>query len=131
MAIFNFASIDNTNIVKNIVIVEKETVEEALSFLNEYFYKEGCIWKNYNPQNIKHKTCSVNYEYVPDLDCYRINKSTVSNWNSWIFNTNTYSWEAPQLKPETPADGSGEYAWRETEYQSTGNGWVFFPTTTN
>ena len=129
MAIFNFASIDNTNIVKDIVVIEKETVEEALSFLNQYFPKQNCTWKNFDKQNIRHITCSVHHEYVPDLDCYRINKSDAPNLNSWIFNTSTYIWEAPQLKPENPTDGSGTYSWRETEYQSTGNGWIFFPTT--
>lgn len=131
MAIFDFASIDNTNIVKNIIVVEKETAEEALSFLNECFSKEGCIWKNYDKNNIKHKNCAIESEYIEDGDYYRLQKSKFPNLASWIFNTTTYEWNAPIQKPVDPEDGSGVYSWRETEYQSTGNGWVFFPTTTD
>ena len=132
MTRLNFASIENsTNIVKNVIVIEKETVEEALSFLNEYFPKEGCFWKNYDLQNIRHKTCAVNFEYVPDLDCYRINKSAAPNLNSWVFNTDTYRWDPPIPKPSNPEDGSGTYNWRETEYQLNGKGWMFFPTSTD
>lgn len=131
MAVFDFALINNTNIVENIVTIEKENVEEALSFLNTFFYQENKIWKNFDKNNIKHKNCCKNSQYIEEGDYYRLDKSKAPNLASWIFNTTTYEWDPPIPRPIDPADESGKYAWRETEYQSSGNGWVFFPTTTS
>jgi hypothetical protein len=108
----NFALISDNKVI-NICCVDKETIEESLSFLNTYFNNTNGIWMFYDHTQKKHKFCAVNANYNSDGDYFFEDKPL----NSWIYNTVLYRWEPPVPYPDGQWNelnrGKNNYVWNE------------------
>tara|TARA_R110000751_G_scaffold305616_1_gene422258 strand:+ start:827 stop:1189 length:363 start_codon:yes stop_codon:yes gene_type:complete len=96
------------NKVKNTTAVDKDTVEESLTFLNTHFKVDNGTWKyldNTLPQN---KYSSVNDNYNSEEDYFYHNKPS----NNWTYNKSKYRWE-----PNVPYPDGGE--WDDNDINST------------
>jgi len=102
------------NKVKNTVIINKDSVEESLLFLNTYFFDPNEDWKYVDLTQLKSKNSAVNSNYNVDEDYFYQDKPM----NSWIFNKIKYRWEPPVPHPDGEWDPEGDpllekYVWDE------------------
>jgi hypothetical protein len=107
-----FAIITN-NKVKNFTIVDKDTVEESILFLNTYFNDPSGFWKYVDTSQDRYKACSVNASYNSEEDYFFYEKPL----NSWIYNKDKYRWEPPIPYPDGEWDfkniSNNKYEWNE------------------
>ena len=115
----HFAKIDENNIVIAVHVVhnnEAPTEEAGVAFLNK-IHKNNDVWKqtSYNTIGGEHllggtpfrkNYAGIGYKY----DQYRDAFIPPKNFDSWILNEETCTWESPVAYPN---DGQS-YKWNET-----------------
>lgn len=107
----HFAEIGNDNVVKRVIVVHDsvcmhngvESEEAGASFCNATF---GGTWvkTSYN-STFRKRFAGVGFTYNAELDAFIPPKP----FGSWVFNNDTYAWDAPIAKPT----GDGAYLWDE------------------
>ena len=103
----HFAKIEN-GIVTNVLVVPDEQEHRGQEYLNELGLEGTWIQTSYNA-NIRNKFAGIGDEYFDLEDIFR----SPSPFDSWIWNAEDLTWEAPTPKPN---DGQ-RYRWGE-EYTS-------------
>jgi|TARA_R100000482_G_C5130455_1_gene151533 hypothetical protein len=83
----NFAVIVGTKVV-NVTAIDKNTVEESITFLNENFPIENGTWKHIDYSSPKHRHCAVNSNYNSDSDYYYDDKPS----NNYVYDSTNYRW---------------------------------------
>lgn len=114
----HYALIDENNIVVNIIVGHDEgTVIDEISDWEEYygnFHNLTCKRTSYNTFEDQHKNggtpfrknfAEVGGTYDPEKDAF----IRLKPFNSWVFNEDTCSWQAPVSRP----DNENYYAWDE------------------
>tara|TARA_R110000822_G_scaffold310134_1_gene441565 strand:- start:3394 stop:3759 length:366 start_codon:yes stop_codon:yes gene_type:complete len=109
----NFVLIIN-NKVENTIVIDKDSIEESLLFLNTYFLDPNGVWKYVDLTQLKNENAAVNSNYNVDEDYYYQDKPM----NSWIFNKIKYRWEPPIPYPDgewipVGSASSQKYMWDE------------------
>lgn len=107
----HFAQLDENNIVTKVIVVANEELldngveseAKGIAFCQSLF---GGNWKqtSYNG-NIRKHYAGIGYTYDKNRDAFIPPKV----FSSWVFNENTYTWEAPI---PMPTDGK-PYRWDE------------------
>jgi len=111
----HFAEIDENNIVKRVVVIGNEEVYDienqteveqfGVNFCKKLFGQDTeWIQTSYN-SNFRYNFAGVNYFYDQDADAFIPPKP----YNSWILNTETYTWDPPVSIP----DEEKPYIWNE------------------
>jgi hypothetical protein len=108
----HFAELDENNIVTRVIVVDnQDTLDENGNEVEEIgiaFCQNllGGRWlqTSYNGKFRKHYA-GVGFKYDTDLDAFIAPKP----FASWVFNSQTYNWDAPSPMPQ---DGKGYY-WDE------------------
>jgi hypothetical protein len=108
----HFAELDDTNIVKQVIVVhnnelldenENESEQKGIDFCVVH-YGGNWVQTSYNG-NIRKRYAGVGFLYDPILNAF----ITPNPYPSWVLNTDTCDWEAP-----TPYPTNGkEYSWNE------------------
>lgn len=112
----HFAKLDENNIVLEVHVVNNEDIldengneseEVGVAFLRNLFGADT-NWKqtSYNG-NIRKNYAGIGYTYDSIRDAF----ISPCPYPSWVFNEETYRWEAPVVRPE------GDYVWNELEQQ--------------
>lgn len=119
----NFAQLDGSYIVTEVVVVNNETINDlpfpesepvGVAFLQSLF-GSTTVWKqtSYNA-SFRKNYAGIGYTYDPVLDAFIAPKP----YPSWVLNTTTCQWQAPVPYPE---DGK-TYIWDEATLS-----WVLVP----
>lgn len=101
---YYFAIIDETNIVKSIIVADFD-VAEKMSSDSETNYFLSLSNNNYDLENNPGLICEVGYTWNPENQVFVEPKP----FASWSLNTDKWIWEPPSPKPE---DGF-YYIWDE------------------
>ena len=111
----HFAQLDENNIVTQVIVVGNDQLldengqeQEALgvAFCQQLF---GGTWKQTSYNNrFRVRYAGIGFSYNPDLNAFVQPKP----YPSWILNTGTASWDAPEPKPSGELLGR-KYAWNE------------------
>ena len=111
----HFAQLDENNIVTQVIVVGNDQLldengqeQEALgvAFCQQLF---GGTWKQTSYNNrFRVRYAGIGFSYNPDLDAFIQPKP----YPSWVLNTGTASWDAPEPKPSGELLGR-KYAWNE------------------
>ena len=90
----HWAEIDENNIVLRVTVGDNNDSDEGYQWLIDNL---GGRWikTSYN-NNFKNKFAGIGYSYNEELDIF----IEPSPFPSWIFNTETYKWEAPISIPK-------------------------------
>ena len=110
----NFAQLDESYIVTEVVVVNNETINNlpfpesepaGVAFLQSLF-GSTTVWKqtSYNA-NFRKNYAGIGYTYDPVLDVF----IAPQPYPSWVLNTTTCQWQAPVPYPD---DGK-TYIWDE------------------
>ena len=110
----NFAQLDESYIVTEVIVVNNETINNlpfpesepvGVAFLQSLF-GSTTVWKqtSYNA-NFRKNYAGMGYTYDPVLDAFIAPKP----YPSWLLNTTTCQWQAPVPYPD---DGK-TYIWDE------------------
>jgi hypothetical protein len=99
----HWAEIDENNIVTRVCVGSNDDPDEGYQWLVDNL---GGRWvqTSYN-SNFRNQFAGIGFSYDEELDIF----IEPSPYPSWIFNTQTYKWEAPT--PEPKADRG--YFWNE------------------
>lgn len=110
----HFAQLDEANVVTKVIVVNNVTIENLPFPQSEPIGIEFCQslfggnteWKqtSYNC-NFRKNYAAVGYTYDEAFDGFIPPKP----FDSWLLNTETCRWEAPEPMPET----GGPYSWDE------------------
>lgn len=100
----HFAKVGLKNIVEDVLVVPDIQQHRGSEYLNELGLEGRWVQTSYN-SNIRKKFAGVGDEYLENEDGFR----NQSPHPSWIWNQESWEWEAPILKPE---DKNG-YIWNE------------------
>lgn len=93
--ILNYILVGTDNIVKNVMRVEKATLEKGLAYVNLNFEDpDGGTYYYRDPDDIKCKHSAIPATRHPDGYFY-----LPSPFPSWTLNLSTYEWEAPVAHP--------------------------------
>jgi len=116
----HYALMDENNIVVNIIVGHDEgTVIDEISDWEEYygnFHNLTCKRTSYNTFGDQHKNggtpfrknfAEVGGTYDPEKDAF----IRLRPFNSWVFNEDTCSWQAPVSRP----DNENHYSWDEED----------------
>ena len=101
------------NKVENTVVVDKDTVEESLTFLNTYFKVENGTWKHIDRTLPQHRYSSVTNNYNSEGDYFYHDKPS----DNWTYNMSKYRWEPNVAYPDGEWDDNNHdnnsYYWDE------------------
>jgi hypothetical protein len=111
----HFAEIDENSIVKRVVVIGNEEVYDienqteveqfGVNFCKKLFGQDTeWIQTSYNA-NFRYNFAGIDYFYDQDADAFIPPKP----YNSWILNTETYTWDSPVSKPSD----TEIYSWNE------------------
>ena len=111
----HFAQLDDNNVVIQVIVVGNDQLldengqeQEALgvAFCQQLF---GGNWKQTSYNNrFRVRYSGIGFSYNPDLDAFVPPKP----YPSWVLNTGTASWDAPEPKPSGELLGR-KYTWNE------------------
>lgn len=113
----HFAELDENNIVLRVVVIANDVLlddnnveQESLgrTFCESLFGGGTWVQTSYN-HNIRQMYASVGGEYDSVADKFKPRKP----FNSWIWNSSSWDWEAPVAMPAT----GGPYRWNEAQQQ--------------
>jgi hypothetical protein len=120
----HFAELDDNNKVIRVIVVRNEDCLDSNDNECEQVGIDYCkslfgdntrwIQTSYN-SNIRNKYAGIGDTYREDLDVF----ITPKPFDSWIFDENTLTWEAPIQYP----NDEKVYKWNEEQYQNIGDGW--------
>lgn len=90
----HWAELDENNVVSRVVVTDNDEPDEGYQWLIDNF---GGTWvqTSYNG-NIRYNFASVGGTYDEQADAF----VPVQEYESWVLNTETYTWEPPVQKPE-------------------------------
>lgn len=127
----HWVRIDENNFVVESIVTSNESKDEGFSWLSENlpgtwlktsYNTLGGI--HYDPETrqpsddqskaFRGNYASIGFVYDPELDVFYAEKP----FESWVLNTTTFQWEAPE---EMPSEG-GPWVWNESSLS-----WVQFP----
>ena len=110
----HFAQLEN-NIVKQVIVVSnqdildengQESEQKGIDFCSNLL---GGTWKQTSYNNrFRVRYAGIGFSYNPDLNAFVQPKP----YPSWVLNTGTASWDAPEPKPSGELLGR-KYAWNE------------------
>ena len=108
----SFAVIVDNKVI-NTTGVDKDTVEESLTFLNNYFAVENGTWKYLDYTLPQNKYCAINATYDAEGDYYYDDKPS----DNWTYNMSKYRWEPNVPYPDGEWDddnhNNNNYYWDE------------------
>ena len=94
----HFAHIDDDNRVDRVIVVEPEQIASG-EFGDPSRWRQTSYrtWGNQHPegQPLRKNYAAIGFSYDPVLDAF----IPPQPWPSWILNTDTGLWEAPQPRP--------------------------------
>jgi hypothetical protein len=117
----HFAELDQDNKVINVVYLEsnsildengQESEEIGIQFLKKNLGNEKIWIKTSINNNIRGYFAVIDGYYLSDTDQFTSRKE----FNSWILNSDNYTWNAPTPIPGNPSEGF-YYAWDESSLQ--------------
>ena len=103
----HFAKIEN-GIVTNVVVVDNEHEANGQEFLNSIGLDGTWIQTSYN-SNIRGKYAGVGDAYNESKDRFEPAKS----YASWVWNEESYGYEAPVPYPAVDEENPVSYTWDE------------------
>ena len=106
------------NKVINTTVVDKDTVEESLTFLNEFFAVENGTWRYCDVTLPQHKHCGVNATYNAEGDYYHVDQPS----ENWTYSMTNYRWE-PNV-PYPDGEFNDDHSQNAYEWDEATTSWI-------